>query len=48
MLFENQYQLAYATPDLRLGARILRDDYGMEGFRDLGDAPIVENRVWTP
>lgn len=48
MFFENQYQIAYVTPDIREATRILCDQFGVGEFMGLnGDAP-VENRVWTP
>ncbi len=48
MFFENHYQLSYVTPDLPLGAQILREKFGIAGFKQLGDAPVIENTVWTP
>lgn len=48
MLFENQYQIAYVTHDIKLAKSILCEQYGVPAFKGLeGDAP-VENRVWTP
>ena len=49
MFFNNQYQLAYVTPDLDAGLAVLRDQYGVDNFKPLGGGEhYLENMVWTP
>ena len=48
MFYENQYQLAYVTPDLDQGIAILGQQFGVPAFKGLGGDNFVENTVWTP
>ena len=48
MFYENQYQLAYVTPDLDQGIALLEQQYGVPAFKGLGGDNFVENNVWTP
>jgi hypothetical protein len=46
---ENQYQIAYVTPDLDQAVTLLKERLGVTGFKGLSSAgPVVENTVTTP
>jgi hypothetical protein len=48
MFFENQYQIAYVTPDIEVATAILCEQFGAPPFRGLAGHAPVENRVMTP
>jgi hypothetical protein len=48
MLFENQYQIAYVTHDLKEAMGVLSDQFGVTGWRGLNADYVVENTIMTP
>jgi hypothetical protein len=48
MFFENQYQIAYVTPDIQVAGDILNKQFGVPAFKGLEGSKPVENTVWTP
>lgn len=48
MFFENQYQMAYVTPDVGKATEILKAQFGVSEFKGLVGEDYIENRVWTP
>jgi hypothetical protein len=47
MFLENPYQLSYVTADLDQAIAVMKEQFGVEGFRILsGSGPGL--RVWTP